>query len=212
MTKNKDWTGNKHIYICNHRKKDSEVEEHEFYSTHPDSVFAFLDKCKQRNIVLPNKIWENCAGIGHISKTLESEGYEVLSTDLVDRGFGIGNVDVLKLERDTLPKEWLPYTDCIFTNPPYKIGQSFIEKSLELASPTAYVIMFLKLTFLESKARIELFNKHKLQYVFVHANRQGCGKNGGDENGNFVNGGASCYAWYIWKNDYNGLPELDWIE
>lgn len=47
-----------------------------------------------------NKVWECACGEGHLSKVLKNRGYEVLSTDLIDRGYGIGNIDFLCNFRD----------------------------------------------------------------------------------------------------------------
>ena len=45
----------------------------------------------------------------------------------------------------------------ILTNPPYKLAKEFVEHALEVVEDGYYVVMFLKLTFLEGKARKELF-------------------------------------------------------
>lgn len=204
----KDWTGNSSIYACNHRGKEKDVAEQDFYATHPESIELFLKKCKEVNYILPEKIWECACGQGHISKVLKAEGYDVLSTDLVDRGFGEPNIDFLQITKDNIKDSYKPYLNCIFTNPPYAKAQEFVEKSLELVNENGIIIMFLKLTFLESKSRLSLFKKHKLKYVWQYINRQGCGKNGGT----FKNGGAAAYAMFIFDKAYTGLPQIDWIE
>jgi hypothetical protein len=48
-------------------------------------------------------------------------------------------------------------THWIITNPPYKYAKEFVEKALELIDDSRKVAMFLKLTFLEGKARKKLF-------------------------------------------------------
>ena len=204
----KDWTGNTAIYACNHRAKEEDVAENDFYATHPESIQLFLKKCKERNFKLPEKIWECAAGQGHIAKELVAEGYDILGTDLVDRGYGEGNIDFLQLNKENLRDEWKSYLKCVFTNPPYALSKPFVEKSLELLDSDGICIMFLKTTFLETKGRLDLFKNRKLKYVWQYVNRQGCGKNGGT----FKNGGAAAYAMFIWDNSYNGLPEIDWID
>lgn len=208
----KQWTGNWSMFHTNHRHKEENVVEYDYYATHPESVKLFLDHCFKRNFLIPGRVWEPACGGGHISKVLQSEGIDVLSTDLIQRNFGIGGVDFLKLTKENLPEEYKPYLKCIFTNPPYAGSLPFIEKALELLDDDGICIMFLKTTFLESQKRLDLFKKHKLRYVWQYVNRQGCGRNGGDENGNFENGGAAAYAMFIWDKSYNGYPEIDWIE
>ena len=203
---NKDWSGNSNIYACNHRGKDEAVAENDFYATHPESIELFLKKCDEVGFELPLRIWEPAAGQGHISKVLRNHGHLVLSTDIVDRGFGIGGIDFLSLTKENTVA-YGPLKKCIFTNPPYNKAVEFVEKALELLDDDGICIMFLKTTFLESKSRVELFKKRKLKYVWQYVNRQGCGKNGGE----FKNSGAAAYAMFIWDKGYDGLPQIDWI-
>ena len=70
-------------------------------------------------------IWEPACGDGAISKVLEAAGYRVISTDLVDRGYGCGGQDFLKSET--------PLGKTIITNPPYGthgLGDAFVRRAL----------------------------------------------------------------------------------
>lgn len=58
------------------------------------------------------KIWECSAGQGHLSERLTELGYEVRSTDLIDRGYGEGGIDFLQTTE--------MWDGDILTNPPYK--------------------------------------------------------------------------------------------
>ena len=87
----KDWTGNKTttyaiLGASNHSEK--EREKNDFYATDPESLKIFLEALKRDNIKLHKYIWECACGKGHLSKVLEDKGYNVLSTDLIDRGYG----------------------------------------------------------------------------------------------------------------------------
>src|SRR4051812_35539618 len=62
-------------------------------------------------------IWECACGKGAISKVLIEHGRTVISSDLVDRGYGPGNID--------FPLEWQPRAPNIVTNPPYKLALEF---------------------------------------------------------------------------------------
>lgn len=54
----KDWTGgNSGFYSVNHRKKEIEVEEYDFYCTHPESIKLFLKAAKNTNLIIPNNIF-----------------------------------------------------------------------------------------------------------------------------------------------------------
>lgn len=56
---------------------------YEFYPTPPEATRALL-AAERFN----GSIWEPACGQGHISKVLAEAGHEVISTDLVDYGYG----------------------------------------------------------------------------------------------------------------------------
>lgn len=87
----KDWTGNsKSTFVTlgasNHVEHDR--AENDFYSTDPQALELFLDKIKEDNIKLNNSIWECACGNGALSDVLMKHGYNVFSSDLIDRGYG----------------------------------------------------------------------------------------------------------------------------
>lgn len=97
----KDWIGNKNaawatLAASNHSQ--DERQEDDFYATSPKALELFLTKIKEDGITLNEPIWECACGTGHLSKVLESHGYKVMSTDLIDRGFGEGGIDFLTSE------------------------------------------------------------------------------------------------------------------
>ena len=143
-------------------------------------------------------IWECACGEGHISKVLEEAGYEVHSTDLIDRGYGTGGIDFLKEVR-----EW---NGDIITNPPYKYAKEFVEQALRTVKDGAKVAMFLKLTFMETKGRKALFTKHPFKTLYVCSSRLECGKNG-----EFKGAKAVAYGWYVWEKGFKGVPVIRWI-
>lgn len=145
-------------------------------------------------------IWECAAGEGHLSKVLERYGYNVKSTDLIDRGFGIGGVDFLKQTEI--------FDGDIITNPPYRMAQQFIEKSMELIPEGNKVALFLKIQFLEGKARKKMYEKYPPKVVYVSSSRIKCANNGEfDKTGS----SAVAYAWYIWEKGFKGDPIIKWI-
>ena len=80
-------------------------EKNDFYAT-PSQATEKLLQVEQ----FDGKIYEPCCGQGHISKVLIKNGYDVESTDLVDRGYGQSHIDFL-METNV--------RDNIITNPPY---------------------------------------------------------------------------------------------
>lgn len=197
MMNNKDWNGNfnsvfKTLGASNHT--DKERENNDYYATDPSVIYPLLEK---ENI--SHNIWECSAGGGHLSRELEKNGYNVLSTDLVDRGYGKSGVDFLKQTQK--------FDGDILTNPPYKYAQEFVEHSLELINDGSKVIMFLKLTFLEGQQRRRLFDTMQLKKIYVFSKRQQCAKNG-----IFTGSSAVAYAWFVWVKGYNDLPKIEWID
>ncbi len=83
-----DWKGNensifKALGASNHTLE--EREEHDFYATDPIAVDKLLEHEQ-----LESKLWEPACGEGHLSKRLKKFGFQVYSTDLINRGFGEG--------------------------------------------------------------------------------------------------------------------------
>lgn len=178
---------------------DEDREENDFYATQPSSVNSLLNKLEEYNISL-GSVLEPAVGMGHITKVLEENGIEVLSADLIDRGFPNTVVkdffEVKEIEQDD-----------IITNPPYKYAQEFVEHSMELLKPGRYCMMLLKIQFLEGQKRRSLFEKYPPKFVWVFSERQKCLKNGKDTGGS----SAVCYCWFIWQKGSNDKPIIDWI-
>lgn len=139
------------------------------------------------------------AGGGHLSKALIEKGYKVKSTDIIDRGFGIGGINFLDQQE--------LFEGDILTNPPYKYALEFVEHALELVKNGSKVIMFLKLTFLEGQERRRLFDTMQLKKVYVFSKRKQCAKNGV-----FSGSSAVAYAWFIWEKGSKQLPQIEWID
>lgn len=197
---NKDWTGNKNsifktLGASNHSKEERQNED--FYATDPIAIDALLN---EGGAILNNLLWEPACGQGHLSERLKDYGYKVLSTDIVDRGYGEGVLD------------FFSYNDLwdgdIITNPPYKYAKEFIEHSMEIVPDGHKVFMFLKLQFLESKKRKEFFKKYPPKYIYVSSSRIICAKNGDFEK---IKSSAVAYAWYEFEKGFKGEPRIKWI-
>lgn len=179
---------------------DSEREENDYYATDPIAIKLLLDECKEE---FSHKIWEPCCGEGHLSKELEARGYDVLSSDLIFRGYGIGGYDFL--EQSTI------WDGDIITNPPYKYAKEFVEHAFNLIEDGHKVAMFLKLTFLEGKQRKELFKKCPLKCLYVSSSRILCAKNGDFDYMKQHGGSALAYGWFVFEKGYEGEPTIRWF-
>lgn len=200
---NKDWTGNKKstfvtLGASNH--SDGEREVNDFYATDPQALEIFLKALDRDGIKLHHYIWECACGMGHLSNVLKNKGYEVYSTDLINRGYGIGGIDFL----DSTPFG----IDDILTNPPYKYAKEFVEHSLDILKDGCYCVMFLKIQFLEGQERRKLFDKYPPKYVYVNSARQTCYINGDMSN---KMSSATCYCWFIWEKGFKGETIIRWV-
>jgi hypothetical protein len=169
-------------------------EKNDFYPTPPIATEKLLSVER-----FEGPIWECACGDGAISKVLEKHGHTVISTDLIDRGFGSSCVDFL-MERQ-------PRAPNIITNPPFKFAHQFVEKSLALT--TGKVAMLLRLAWLEGKNRKFLFEASPLSKVWVFSERLPFFRNSNQKIAS--GGGLIAFAWFIWDHQYNGDPRLGWL-
>lgn len=82
-------------------------EKDDFYPTPDAATMALLSREQ-----FDPDVWEPACGDGAISRIFEAAGHRVVSTDLVDRGYGEPRVDFLMESRLLAPH--------IVTNPPFK--------------------------------------------------------------------------------------------
>ena len=173
-----------------------ERAKNDFYATDPKAMELLLEQEK-----FSQNVWEPACGAGHLSEVLKEHGYTVKSTDLIDRGYGVGNVDFLNSNEH--------FDGDIITNPPYKEALGFVSKSLD-SIPTGHkVAMFLKLLFLEGKNRKKFFQEDPPKVIYVSSSRLNCARNGDFES--FPYNSAVCYAWFVWEKGYKGNPIVKWI-
>ena len=171
-----------------HNSKNNRVKN-DFYPTPPEVTQSLLDRQK-----FFGNIYECSCGDGAMSKVLTNNGYDVFSSDLIDRGYGETGTDFLKSDKKF---------DNIITNPPFNLSTEFTVKALELANNK--VALLNKLSFLEGiKRRNQVFNHKKLEKVLVFTKRIGFKKDD-------KKGGLMAFAWFIFDKNYNGKPEIDWI-
>ena len=112
--------GSVHLMLGSNPKEKR--EEHDYYATHPHAVEIALPVFEKIGLGGEHKrVWECACGEGHISKTLEKHGYRVLSTDLIDRGYG-HQQDFLET---TMHNSFVSMD--IITNPPFALAEQFVE-------------------------------------------------------------------------------------
>jgi hypothetical protein len=197
----KDWKGNKNsifktLGASNHTEK--ERQELDYYATDPIAAELLLDVEK-----FDGDIWECACGEKHLSNVFERYGYNVRSSDLIDR---CGNeiFDFLSIDN-------LHFDGNIITNPPYKYATDFIYKSLQIIPDRRKIAMFLKVQFMEGKERKRLFTEFPPKVIYISSSRIMCAKNGEFERMKQGGGSAVAYAWYVWEKGYKGNTIVKWI-
>ena len=173
-----------------------ERAQFDYYATDPQAVEMLLALEPFAPV-----IWEPACGEGHISKVLAAHGYEVISTDLIYRGFG--EPEPMDFLTETFPD----FEGDIITNPPYSSGLEFVKRALDSVRPGGKVAMFLKVQFLEGQKRGEFFRQTPPRKVYISRSRLACAKNGDfthTEN-------AIAYAWYVWEKGFTGDPVIKWF-
>lgn len=204
---NKDWIGNSNsIYMTlgasNHTDKEREVND--FYATEPKALELLLDLES-----FSPYVWECACGQGHLSEVLKSRGYKVKSSDICDRGYeGTEIIDFLNVKKSDVRND---HSRDIITNPPYKYAKDFVDHALDISMDGTKVAMFLKVQFLEGKARRELFKKHPPKVIYVASSRLLCAKNAEFEKMRQGGGSAVAYAWFIWEKGYKGKTTIGWF-
>jgi hypothetical protein len=184
-------------YASAQRDDPKNRETHDFYPTWPAATRALLSVES-----FSGPIWEPACGDGAMSKVLEAAGYEVISTDLINRGYGEGGRDFLL--------EWSPLAPNIVTNPPFRWAVEFVDRALMLTK--GKVALFLRLAFLEGQDRGRWFPATPLARIWIMSRRvpiqRGRMANPGKEEG----GGVIAFAWFVWDHAHEGRPEVGWLD
>jgi len=112
----------------------------DFYPTPPEATLALLPLIKH----WPREVWEPCCGDGAMSKVLEANGFNVLSSDIVDRGFGH--------VRDFFAVDQVSEVyRTIITNPPFGRADDFIRHAHKIGIERMALI--LKINFWNARTQ-----------------------------------------------------------
>jgi hypothetical protein len=167
----------------------------DFYPTPPEGTWALLSAIRFKG-----NIWEPACGDGSMSRVLEAAGYEVISTDLIDRGYGTSPVDFLL--------DYRTKADNIVTNPPFKLVDEFARHALDRAADK--VALLARLAWLEGYGRRKFFENSPLWRVYVFSRRlriqRGRAAVATDRSGMVP------FAWFVWQRGYHGHPQVGWLD
>lgn len=172
---------------------------YEFYPTPPEATRALLAAES-----FAGSVWEPACGTGWISKELQAAGHEVVSTDLVDYGFGECGRDFLA-ERAPLAKH-------IITNPPYGrgLGDAFAKHAIALTRETGgKVAMLLPVQSLCHPIRHPFFLKYPPAVIYA-LDECHCWPYGDPARATHSLK-QQRYCWMVWDHSRSGPTELRWL-
>lgn len=144
------------------------------YQTPPSAMAPLLPHIKPGST-----IWECAAGLGQLSRGLESHGFNVIETDILT------GHDFLK---DSPPDDW----DVIVTNPPYSLKDEFLARCYALGKPFA---LLMPLTSLEGRKRQRLFGLHGVEMIIMERRVNFVTPTGDGKGSWFMT------AWFTWGLD-----------
>ena len=143
---------------------------------------------------------EPACGRGHMSFTLAEYFRDVTSQDVCDYGFG----EVADFQTATHAAQSF---DWVITNPPFRLAEEFITRSLEIARHG--VAMLTRTVFIESVGRFErLFAPTPPTWVAQFSERVPMVRGRLDRKASTATG----YSWLVWRTDHCSVwSELVWI-
>jgi hypothetical protein len=157
-------------------------------------------------------ILEPCSGAGHMVEPIIDAGYNVVTNEPWPVGDHTPDhrLDFLK---DKVPGRHR----AIVTNPPYRLGQEFVQRAIDLGiEKHAWLLRF---QFMEgggrwspsgelrAPGRYHFFEKHPPARIHIFSRRVQISELGLEE----VHGGMIVYAWWVWERDHRGGTQLRWL-
>ena len=170
---------------------------------------------RQLDVTAPQRVLDPGCGAGPWGRAARERwpGSHVLGVELtedrVNRAHTAGVFDaynqVLPCDYLTLSPNAIGRFDVIIGNPPFKLGEGFVMKSLNLLAPDGTLIFLLRLAFLESQGRYKRLYSDAAKPAAVHilAERPSFTGNGKTD--------ATAYALFVWHQGWTGQTALHWL-
>lgn len=174
------------------------MERHvsDYYVTPIGAVENFLHRLNE----IDSSILSSCNSI--LDCSAGGDKNNAMTYPFALRGFG-KSTDTIDIREDSLADtigDYLEYEckdkyDLVISNPPFNLALEFIQKALDDVKDNGYVIMLLRLNFLEGLKRKDLLWDNIMpKYIFVHSKRMSFTDSGKTD--------SVAYAHYVFKKDY----------
>ena len=201
-----DLSMNRILMASSHAK--SNRADLDLYVTPPKMIDELIRKGSEYGYEFADNIWEPACGLKHLSNRIKElkPNVKIINSDITNRGNeSIAEIDFLAYDG---PK----FDGDIITNPPYKFANDFYRKCCESITDGHWVWMFVKIQFLETKKRYEIFKEFKPNVILGCTTRVNCGKDG-EIRDDWNLGGIGMYSWVGHKvgTGANHPTYFDWI-
>jgi hypothetical protein len=148
------------------------------------------------------RILEPCAGLGNLVLPLRAAGFEVIASDISNRGCPDCTV------ADFFDRTQLPVgCDVITTNPPFFCVERFVRHALALRPRR--LVLLLRLAFMEARRRTDILEGSGLARIHVFDRRLPM-MHRASWIGKKANSGMA-FAWFVWDRDHTGPTTIDRI-
>lgn len=163
---------------------------------------ALLEEVLAGSDVAGRSCWEPTCGRGFMAATLAERFADVRASDVFDYGYG----EVLDFLAPPAGEGQGARPDWIVTNPPFRLGEEFVRRALDLAG--SGVAMLMRTAFIESAGRYErLFRDRPPSCVAQFVERVPILRGRVDPRASTATG----YCWLVWHKPLTGATALRWI-
>lgn len=181
--------------LVSHAGRSLSHNPQQFHGTPSAGTICLMIAERARLIRLGRKVWEPACGAGDMGQVLASAGFDVVATDIADRGYGEPGIDFLKERQLRAP--------IIICNPPFgESGCDFIRHAMRLRPD--YMALLLPIGFFTPTARSgrdDLWRAYPPTRVWPLGFRL-----------DFTGGGrppALPLAWFIWDDSQGRDRQVD---
>lgn len=141
-------------------------------------------------------VWEPACGDGAMARPLAETFGRVIASDIHPYGFG-DVLDFIGMEKPHKP-HW------VITNPPFRLGEQFVQRALEVSTRGA--AMLVRTAFLESLDRYRLYQAFPPALVAQFVERVPMVRGRLDRKAST----ATSYCWIVWRHG-SQRTEMMWI-
>lgn len=126
-----------------HHSTSAMPVDDEFWPTPAAGIVAFLIEERERILAHGSRIWEMACGNGVLCHWMQRFGFDVVATNLTDRGYGRTGVDFLTTRKTR--------AEVLITNPPFSKAADFIRHWWKLGA--RYLALLLPAAFFHAEPK-----------------------------------------------------------